>query len=457
MPKINRVFIANRGEIAVRIIRACRDLGLQTVQAYSEADANSLPVRLADEAVCIGVAASKQSYLNHAALIDAAKASGADAIHPGYGFLSENAEFAEQCQAAKLVYIGAQPSIIRLMGDKAAARRLAAETGVPVSRGSEDPVDNLEEAAETANRVGYPVLVKAAAGGGGRGMRIVTAAADLRDSLERASMEAAAAFGSGAVYIEKYHHPVRHVEVQILGDGKRVVHLGERDCTIQRRHQKLMEESPSSALSPELRSRITESAVALASRVGYRSAGTIEYIVDEARQEFFFIEMNTRIQVEHPVTEMLTGLDLVALQIRIAAGEPLPLEQSQIRFTGHAIECRINAEDPERGFLPQPGTLVEYSAPSGPGVRVDSHAFAGYSLPPHYDSLIAKLIVLGADREEARARMQRALREFHIVGVPTTVKFHQRLMAEPDFVTGNVHTRYVKDTMWAGHPAQKML
>ena len=457
MPKIRRVFVANRGEIAVRIIRACRDLGIQTVQAYSEADANSLPVRLADEAVCVGVAASKHSYLNHAALIGAAKASGADAIHPGYGFLSENADFAELCEAAELVYIGAQPSVIRLMGDKAAARRLAAETGVPISHGSEDPLDNPERAAEIANRIGYPVLVKAAAGGGGRGMRIVTTAADLRDGVERASMEAAAAFGSGAVYIEKYLHPVRHVEVQVLGDGKRVVHLGERDCTIQRRHQKLVEESPSSALTPGLRRRITESAVALASRVGYRSAGTIEYIVDEARQEFFFIEMNTRIQVEHPVTEMLTGLDLVALQIRIAAGEPLPFEQSQIRFTGHAIECRINAEDPERGFLPQPGTLTEYSAPSGPGVRVDSHAFPGYSLPPQYDSLIAKLIVLGTDREEARARMQRALREFHIVGVPTTVKFHQRLMAEPDFVTGNVHTRYLKDTMWAGHPAQKML
>lgn len=457
MSKIRRVFVANRGEIAVRIIRACRDLGIQTVQAYSEADANSLPVRLADEAVCVGVAASKHSYLNHSALIGAAKASGADAIHPGYGFLSENADFAEQCEAAELVYIGAQPSVIRLMGDKAAARRLAAETGVPISHGSEDPLDNPERAAEIANRIGYPVLVKAAAGGGGRGMRIVTTAADLRDGVERASMEAAAAFGSGAVYIEKYLHPVRHVEVQVLGDGKRVVHLGERDCTIQRRHQKLVEESPSSALTPRLRRRITESAVALASRVGYRSAGTIEYIVDEARQEFFFIEMNTRIQVEHPVTEMLTGLDLVALQIRIAAGEPLPIEQSQIRFTGHAIECRINAEDPERGFLPQPGTLIEYSAPSGPGVRVDSHAFPGYSLPPHYDSLIAKLIVLGTDREEARARMQRALREFHIVGVPTTVKFHQRLMAEPDFVTGNVHTRYLKDTMWAGHPAQKML
>lgn len=457
MPKISRVFIANRGEIAVRIIRACRDLGLQTVQAYSEADADSLPVRLADEAVCVGAAASKESYLNHAALIDAAKASGADAIHPGYGFLSENAEFAEQCETAKLVYIGAQPSIIRLMGDKAVARRLAVEAGVPVIHGSDDPVDNPEKAAEIANQVGYPVLVKAVAGGGGRGMRIVTTAADLRDSLKRASMEAAVAFGSGAVYIEKYLHPVRHVEVQVLGDGKRVVHLGERDCSIQRRHQKLVEESPSSALTPGLRTRITESAVALASRVGYRSAGTIEYIVDEVRQEFFFIEMNTRIQVEHPVTEMLTGLDLVALQIRIAAGEPLPLEQSQIRFTGHAIECRINAEDPERGFLPQPGTLAEYSVPSGPGVRVDSHAFPGYSLPPHYDSLIAKLIVLGADREEARARMQRALREFHIVGVPNTVKFHQRLMAEPDFVTGNVHTRYVKDTMWAGHPAQKML
>ncbi|MBF6570125.1 MAG: acetyl-CoA carboxylase biotin carboxylase subunit [Candidatus Binataceae bacterium] len=457
MPTINTVFIANRGEIAVRINRACRDLGIRTVQGYSQADADSLAVRLADEAVCIGAAAAKQSYLNHAALIAGAKASGADAIHPGYGFLSENAEFAEQCEAAGLVYIGSQPSVIRLMGDKAAARKLAIESGVPVSQGSKEPVSTPEEAAEIANRVGYPVLVKASAGGGGRGMRVVSSEGDLRESLERASMEAAAAFGNGAVYIEKYLHPVRHIEVQVLGDGKRVVHVGERDCTIQRRHQKLVEEGPSPALTPALRGRITESAVAIASKVGYRSAGTVEYIVDAARQEFYFIEMNTRIQVEHPVTEMLSGLDLVALQIRIAAGEPLPLEQSQIAFSGHAIECRINAEDPEKGFLPRPGTLTEYSAPSGPGVRVDSHAFPGYVLPPHYDSLIAKLIVWGANREEARARMRRALTEFRVEGVPTTLKFHQRLMTEPDFISSDVHTRYVKETMWAGHPAQHML
>jgi acetyl-CoA carboxylase biotin carboxylase subunit len=457
MPNVRKVFIANRGEIAVRIIRACRDLGLRTVQAYSEVDANSLPVQMADEAVLIGPAAAKQSYLNQAVLIAAAKKSGADAIHPGYGFLSENAEFAEKCEAAGLVYIGAQPSVIRLMGDKAAARKLAAEVGVPVSGGSADPVCTPEEAVEIAGRVGYPVLVKAVAGGGGRGMRIVASEAELRASLERASTEAAAAFGSGAVYIEKFLSPVRHVEVQVLGDGKRVVHLGERDCTIQRRHQKLVEESPSAALTPELRERITVSAVALASRVGYRSAGTLEYIVDAARQEFFFIEMNTRIQVEHPVTEMVTGMDLVALQIRIATGEALPIEQSQVRFAGHAIECRINAEDPDRGFLPRPGTLTEYFAPAGPGVRVDSHAFPGYVIPPHYDSLIGKLIVWGADRAEALARTRRALMEFCVKGVPTTVAFHQRLIDEPDFVAGNVHTRYVKEAMWAGHPAQGML
>jgi acetyl-CoA carboxylase biotin carboxylase subunit len=454
---VNSVLVANRGEIALRIVRACRELGLRTVQVYSEVDRDSLPVRFADTAVCIGASAPKDSYLNQPALIAAAKMTGADAVHPGYGFLSENAEFAERCAAAGLVYIGPQASIIRLMGDKAAARRFAVEAGVPVSGGSQDPVRDLDEAAAIARRVGYPVLVKASAGGGGRGMRIVGDESKLAEALERAASEAAASFGSGAVYIEKYLPNVRHVEVQVFGDGRHVVHLGERDCTIQRRHQKLVEEGPSPALGEALRERILASAVALASRAQYCSAGTLEYIVDAARQEFYFIEMNTRIQVEHPVTEMLTGVDLVKLQLRVAAGEALPLRQDEVRSSGHAIECRINAEDPERGFMPKPGTLTGYFAPSGPGVRVDSHAFAGYALPSHYDSLIAKLVVWGSDRAEALARMRRALDEYHIEGVPTTLGFHRRLMREPDFIAGNVHTRYVRETMWAGHPAQGML
>ncbi len=457
MQRIKSLFIPNRGEIAVRIVRACRDLGIRSVQGYSDVDRESLAVRLADASVCVGAAPSRESYLNQMALIEAAKMSGADAIHPGYGFLSENAEFAEACEKAGLIYVGPQPSVIRLMGDKAAARRLAAEAGVPVTMGSPDPITTAEEAIEIGQRIGYPLLVKAAAGGGGRGMRVVASESDLKESLERASAEASAAFGSDALYIEKYLSPVRHVEVQVMGDGKNVVHLGERDCTIQRRHQKLVEEGPSPALTPELRERITSSAIALAQHVGYRSAGTLEYIVDAAKQEFYFIEMNTRIQVEHPVTELLTGLDLVKMQILIADGTPLPIAQSDVRFSGHVIECRINAEDPERGFMPRPGVLAEYSAPSGPGVRIDSHAYPGYALPPHYDSLIAKLIVWGADRSEALARMRRALGEFQIGGVPTTIGFHKRLLDEPDFISGDVHTRYVKEQMWAGHPTQHML
>jgi len=457
MQRIKSLFVANRGEIAVRVIRACRELGIAAVQGYSEADQDSLAVKLADKSVCIGAAPSKESYLNQKALIDAAKASGADAIHPGYGFLSENAEFAEQCERAGLIYVGPQSSVIRLMGDKAAARKLAHEAGVPITMGSPDPINSPEEAIEIGQRIGYPLLVKAAAGGGGRGMRVVTQESELRESLERAAAEASAAFGDGSLYIEKYLSPVRHVEVQVIGDGKNIIHLGERDCTIQRRHQKLVEEGPSPALSPALRERLTASAVALARHVGYRSAGTLEYIVDAAKQEFYFIEMNTRIQVEHPVTEMLTGLDLVKMQIRIADGEPLSIKQSDVRVSGHVIECRINAEDPEKGFMPRPGVLGEYSAPSGPGVRVDSHAFPGYKLPPHYDSLIAKLLVWGSDRTEALARMKRALGEFQISGVPTTIEFHKRLIGEPDFVEGDVHTRYVKEKMWAGHPTQHML
>ena len=454
---IRSLLIANRGEIAVRIIRACRELGIETVQAYSTADRDSLPVRLADRSVCIGGAAPAESYLNANALITAAQMSKVDAVHPGYGFLSENADFAQACVDAALTYVGPEASSIRLMGDKAAARKLAMEAGVPVAQGSPDPVKDVEDAVRIANGIGYPVLVKASAGGGGRGMRVMEGEKQLREGLERASSEAAAAFGSGAVYIERYISPVRHVEVQVVGDGKDVIHLGERDCTIQRRHQKLLEESPSPIVSPALRERMTEAACRLARAVNYRSAGTLEFIVDAAREEFFFIEMNTRIQVEHPVTEAVTGVDLVKLQLRIAADEPLPLKQADIRFTGHAIECRINAEDPDKGFMPRPGTLSELTLPAGPGVRVDTHAFPSYELPPYYDSLVAKLIVWDENREAAIARMQRALAELHVSGIKTTREFHQRLLAEPAFVAADVNTQFVKDKMYAQHPMRHLL
>jgi acetyl-CoA carboxylase, biotin carboxylase subunit len=454
---IRSVLIANRGEIAVRIIRACRELGIESVQAYSAADRDSLPVRLADRSVCIGGAKPAESYLNANALVQAAQMTKVDAVHPGYGFLSENAEFAEAVIAAGLTYIGPEPNAIRLMGDKAAARKLAMEAGVPVAQGSPDPVADVEEAVRLANDIGYPVLVKASAGGGGRGMRVMENEKQMREGLERASSEAAAAFGSGAVYIERYISPVRHVEVQVVGDGTDVVHFGERDCTIQRRHQKLLEESPSPIVSPQLRERMTTAACDLARAVNYRSAGTLEFIVDAARGEFFFIEMNTRIQVEHPVTEAITGVDLVKLQLRIASGEPLPMKQADVRFRGHAIECRINAEDSEKGFMPRPGTVSEFDLPSGPGVRVDTHAYASYELPPYYDSLIAKLVVWDENREAAISRMRRALAELHISGVKTTREFHQRLLAEPAFASADVSTQFVKDKMYAQHPMRHLL
>lgn len=454
---IRSVLIANRGEIAVRVIRACRELGIETVQAFSSADRDSLPVRLADRSICIGGPSPGESYLNAAALVQAAVMAKVDAVHPGYGFLSENAEFAESVLNAGLTYVGPDPSAIRLMGDKAAARKLAMEAGVPVAQGSPDPIADVEEAVRLANEIGYPVLVKASAGGGGRGMRVMENEKQMREGLERASSEAAAAFGSGAVYIERYISPVRHVEVQVMGDGKDVIHFGERDCTIQRRHQKLLEESPSPIVSDELRARMTHAACELARAVNYRGAGTLEFIVDAARSEFYFIEMNTRIQVEHPVTEAITGVDLVKLQLRVAAGEPLPLKQSDVRFHGHAIECRINAEDSEKGFMPRPGKVSELNLPSGPGVRVDTHAYASYELPPYYDSLVAKLIVWDETREAAIARMQRALGEMHISGVKTTREFHQRLLAEPAFAKADVSTQFVKEKMYAQHPMRHLL
>lgn len=454
---LRRILIANRGEIALRVIRACRELGLETVQVHSSADADSLPVRMADSSIEIGAPQAAESYLKGGAIIEAAKRMGADAIHPGYGFLSENAAFSDACAAADIKFIGPKGSVIEMMGDKAIARGLAKQAGVPVTPGSGGPVKNVDEAATVAREIGFPLLIKASAGGGGRGMRVVQEEAKLRESLESASREAEAAFGDGGVYIEKYMSAVRHVEVQIFGDGKTTLHFGERDCSTQRRHQKLVEESPSPALTAELRNKMTAAACALGDRVGYEGAGTVEFIVDAATQEFYFIEMNTRIQVEHPVTEMMTGIDLVKRQILHAGGEAPELRQDQIAFRGHALECRINAEDPNKGFFPKPGRIETFTMPAGPGVRVDTHVYPGYMLPPYYDSLLAKVITHGADRSEAIARMRRALGEMKVDGVPTTIGFHQKLLDDPAFLEGRVHTRFIREEMYAGHPMQNML
>ncbi len=444
--EIRRVLIANRGEIALRIIRACRELGIETVQAYSQADKDSLPVQMADRAVCIGYPRASESYLNVQALIGAALAFKADAIHPGYGFLSENADFADTCVQQGINFIGPSGAVIRRMGDKAVARQLAKEAGVPTTPGSDGVIDTVEEAKLVGQRIGYPLLLKAVAGGGGRGMRVVREPAELERAFNDASREARTAFGNGAMYAERFLSEVRHIEIQILGDGNRVLHLGERDCSTQRRNQKLIEESPSPVLDEALRAKIGAAAVKLASHVGYTSAGTIECILDEAAGEFYFMEMNTRIQVEHPVTEMVTGVDLVKQQILIAAGQPLSLVQDDIKLRGHAIECRINAEDPANGFMPNPGRVGQYHAPGGPGVRVDSHLFTGYDIPPFYDSLLGKLICWGSTRDEAINRMRRALGELVVDGVCTTASFHQRLLADEQFRLGKVHTRYVEDS-----------
>ena len=444
---LRRVLVANRGEIALRVIRACRELGLESIAVYSEADRDSLPVRVADQAVCIGHAPAAQSYLNPRAIVGAALAFGADAIHPGYGFLSENADFARLCEQQGIVFVGPDADVIAQMGDKIAARRLAKAAGVPITPGSEGAVADRTEALRIAAGIGFPVLLKAAAGGGGRGMRIVDKARDLERLLSEAMAEAAVAFGDSAVYVERYLRNVRHIEVQVLGDGEHLIHLGERDCSSQRRNQKLVEEAPSPVLNDALRSRIVESALALCRRARYRSAGTVEYILDQDAGEFFFMEMNTRIQVEHPVTEMVTGVDLVKWQLRIAAGEKLTLRQDHIHARGHAIECRINAEDHERGFAPCPGRVTAYTAPGGPGVRVDSHLEGGYDVPPFYDSLLAKVICWGQDRAEAVARMQRALAEMRVDGVKTTIPFHRELLAHDGFRAGTINTRFVHDVL----------
>ena len=431
----HKILIANRGEIALRVIRTCREMGIRTVIAHSTADADSLPVRLADESVCIGPPEARGSYLNIPSIISAAAITDSEAIHPGYGLLSENAAFAEICRACGITFIGPAPEAIRLMGDKAQAREMAKHAGAPVVPGSEGPVAGVDEAQGLADSIGYPVMVKAAAGGGGRGMRIVREREDLARAYATCQAEAGAAFGSSDLYLEKYVEDARHVEVQVLGDksGMRL-HLGERDCSVQRRHQKLLEESPAPALPPDTRTGLYKAALAVANAVNYVSAGTVEFLVDR-EGNFYFIEMNTRIQVEHPVTEMVTGLDIVREQIRIATGEPLGYKQSAVRFAGHAIECRINAEDPEH-FVPSPGRISAWLAPGGPGVRVDSHLMAGYVVPPHYDSLIAKIIVHAHDRSEAIARMHRALSEIVIEGVKTTIPYHLKLLADPTFVAG---------------------
>ncbi|AVX20142.1 MULTISPECIES: acetyl-CoA carboxylase biotin carboxylase subunit [Carboxydocella] len=439
-----KILIANRGEIALRIIRACRELGIATVAVYSEADRDSLHARIADEAYCIGPAPSAKSYLNITNIIAAAEVSGAEAIHPGFGFLSENADFAEICQSCGITFIGPPVDAIRKMGDKAVARETMIKAGVPVVPGTEGVVLSEEEALRVAGEIGYPVMIKAAAGGGGRGMRVAQSERELLKQLQTAQAEAKAAFGNEAVYIEKYVEEPRHIEFQILGDKYgNIVHLGERDCSIQRRNQKLLEEAPSPALTPELRQRMGEAAIRAARAVGYYNAGTIEFLLDK-HGDFYFMEMNTRIQVEHPVTELITGIDLIKEQIRIAAGEELGYTQEDIRIHGHAIECRINAEDPARNFLPSPGQITFYHPPAGPWVRLDSAVYQGYVIPPYYDSMVGKLIVWGRDRQEAIARMQRALQEFVIEGIHTTIPFHLRILENAFFQRGEVYTNFIQ-------------
>jgi acetyl-CoA carboxylase, biotin carboxylase subunit len=438
-----KILIANRGEIALRILRTCREMGIRSVVAHSTADAGSLPVRLADESICIGPEDSAQSYLNIPRIIAAAEVTDAEAIHPGYGFLAENATFAEICRACSIRFIGPSPEVIRLLGDKLRARELARKADVPLLPGSDGAVRDEIEAKSVAEALGYPVLLKASLGGGGRGIRIVWDADALTAAVRTCQSEAAAAFGSSEIYLEKYVEGARHVEVQILADGRGdMIHLGERDCSIQRRHQKLLEESPCPVMTPAARRELTGAALRLCRAAGYESAGTVEFLLD-ASGRFYFLEVNTRIQVEHPVTEMITGIDLVRAQIRIAGGEPLGLRQQDVSFRGHAIECRVTAEDPV-SFAPSPGRVVAYVAPGGPGVRVDSHCFAGYTVPPYYDSLVAKLIVHGADRAEALARMRRGVAEYIVEGIKTTLPLHARLLADPRFAVGDYSTTFLE-------------
>jgi acetyl-CoA carboxylase biotin carboxylase subunit len=439
-----KVLIANRGEIALRVIRACRELGVETVAVYSEADRESLHVRFADDDVCIGPPPARLSYLRIPHIIAAAEITGADAIHPGYGFLAENAEFADTCKASNIAFIGPTADQIRSMGDKATARRLAAEAGVPTVPGSPGTIENADEAMAFAESIGFPVIIKATAGGGGKGMRICRQADQFVQLFNLAQHEALSAFGNGAVYVEKYLEQPRHVEIQVMGDSHgKVVHLGERDCSVQRRHQKLIEEAPSPGLSTALRDAMGDAAVRAAKHIGYVGAGTVEFLLD-SDGSFYFMEMNTRIQVEHPVTEMVASVDLVKEQIRVAAGEPLGIQMKGGRLRGHAIECRVNAEDPARNFQPSPGLITAYHPPGGPGVRVDTHIYAGYTVPPYYDSLLAKVIVHGNSRAEALARMSQALDSFIVEGVTTTIPFLRRVIQHPDFARGEVDTKFLE-------------
>jgi len=445
VPVIRKILIANRGEIAVRVIRAARELGLQTVAVFSEADRDALFVRYADQALCIGPPPAAESYLFYQNILAAARSTGADAIHPGYGFLAENALFAEACRAANVLFIGPHPQAIRRMGDKATAKRLMREAGVPTVPGSDGIVETAAACRGLAAEVGYPVVIKATAGGGGRGMRIVREEGEIEGAFQAAVGEARQAFGDAGVYLEKFVQDPKHIEIQVLGDKHgEAVHLFERDCSIQRRYQKLLEEAPSPVLDDATRAAMGRIAVAAAQAVRYDSVGTVEFIFDPRARRFYFIEMNTRIQVEHPVTEMVTGVDLLQSQIRVAAGERLGLRQEDLAIHGHAIECRINAEDPRKGFLPQTGTLRQYAVPGGPGVRVDAGVYPGYAIPPFYDSLIAKLVAWGATRGEAIVRMQRALREFVIEGLETTIPFHQRILGHPDFLAGTYSTDFIR-------------
>ncbi|MGJ4891428.1 acetyl-CoA carboxylase biotin carboxylase subunit [Bradyrhizobium sp. HKCCYLRH3099] len=441
---LRSVLIANRGEIAVRIIRAAKALGLRTVLAHSIADKESLAAQLADETVEIGPPAAKKSYLNIEAVVNAAKASKIDAVHPGYGFLAENAEFADAVAAAGIVFVGPSAEAIRLLGDKVMARQVAALAGVPTVPGSDGRVTNLDEAIAIAARIGFPVMIKAAAGGGGRGIRIVGDAEEFARQFPQASSEAAAAFGDGGLYIEKVIERARHVEVQILGDGDNVVHCYERECSLQRRRQKVWEEAPAVGLPDDVRQRLCASAVALGRAVGYSGAGTVEYLYDDATNEFYFIEVNTRIQVEHPVTEMITGIDLVQEMLKIAGGAKLSVTQDDVRIQGHAIECRINAEDPHKGFMPAPGTIERLAVPDGEGIRFDTLLFEGYAVPPFYDSLLGKLIVRGETRADCLARLRAALDGLVITGIPTTIPLHAALARDASVADGRTHTRFLE-------------
>ena len=442
-----KILIANRGEIALRIIRACKELGISTVSVHSEADKDSLHVRFADEVVCIGPGPSSQSYLNVPRIISAAEVTNAEGIHPGYGFLAENAEFAEVCESCGIKFIGPSADMITNMGDKAYAKAKMQQAGVPVIPGSDGIVENLEHAHKAATEIGFPIILKATAGGGGRGMRIVRTKEELENAFNMASAEAEAAFNNPKLYMEKYFENPRHIEVQILGDAYgNIIALGERDCSIQRKHQKLIEESPSPAVNSELRAKLIEAAIKGAKLVNYQSAGTIEFLLDTDDQ-FYFMEMNTRIQVEHPVTEMVIGIDLLKEQIRVAAGEKLTTFKNGIKVRGHAIECRINAEDPSKGFRPNPGTISNFHAPGGPGVRVDTHAYAQYQIPPYYDSLLAKIITHGKNRQEALSRMIRSLEELVIEGIETTTPFHLKVLRDKDFQKGNFDTKFIERFM----------